>query len=845
MPAHGDERTVNRRSTAAKQCRHCGAPIAAGAQGDFCCAGCRAVSTLLSAERLDRYYELRGQHGQPVSDTRPESRSLAWLDVIEARHAAAPALSRIELDVQGIYCSGCVFLFEELFRRQPGGARILVNPLLGRVELTVDKSFPVAGYVTAMERFGYVLGPKREESEDAPPHSADALVRMGVCIAIAMNSMIFGISIYAGLDDAVLLRVFQGLNLGLACVSVAVGGWVFIRSAWRGLLIGHLHIDLPIAMGILLSFAGSTSSFFFAGSRGAYFDTLNVFIALMLVGRFLKERLVEKNRAQLRDGADIAGLPTKRVVDGRVEVAKLRDVRAGDKLLLGPNDIVPTSARLEDEHGSFSLDWISGESAPQTRARGDTLPAGACVVCATALVTTLEDFQASSLLSLLPGPSADPTPHGDLPQKRALPTALTFWPRLAKHYVAGVIGAATLGFTYWYLSSGSLTRAIDVVTAVLTVTCPCAFGIATPLAYELVYARLRRLGLLIRRPGFLDRATTVQRVVFDKTGTLTTGVMKLVEDGALEGLDRGKLDVLYNLVVRSAHPKSIAIKRALDTLAADRGLRFDERLAVTEQPGKGLSLVAAGHVYRLGEPAWATSTGVGAERDVVFSVDGSVCASFATMEALRPDASDEVRALQTAGYDVWILSGDSSDRVRALAQTVGIPENRTVAECSPEDKAEWLRVHDDHDTLMVGDGLNDGLAVTEAHCSGTPAIDRPFIAARSDFYLVTSGLTPVRQALEASRVLRRVVQRNLALAIGYNTLAAGLAIAGRMSPLLCAILMPLSSLTVILSTTASLSATSRTQEPLHGNHPAAGLREPHARRRINPSAGIQCKAARL
>ena len=485
-----------------------------------------------------------------------------------------------------------------------------------------------------------------------------------------------------------------------------------------------------------------------------------------------------------------------------------------------------TGSRARAHHGR------KPEATRFPRARA--LPARACSL--RRLRTTVIFFAVE--------PSPRPSGSGRRPrrptQKDAAPSALTFWPRLTKHYVAAVLAAASLGFTYWYVSTASFTRAIEVVTAILTVTCPCAFGIATPLAYELVYARLRRLGLLVHQRGFLDRATTVRRVVFDKTGTLTTGVLKLVDDGALDGLEQAQRRILYNIVVRSAHPKSIAIKRALDALATDQATYFDESLVVSEQPGKGLTLVAGGRTYRLGEPGWASATGIGGQQDVVFSVDGRICASFATVEALRPDARAEVHALQAAGYDVWILSGDASERVHALAEMVGIPENRTLAECSPEQKAAWIRRHDEQDTLMMGDGLNDGLAVTDAHCSGTPAIDRPFIAARSDFYLVTSGLAPVRQALEASRLLRRVVQRNLAVALAYNTVAVALAIAGLMSPLVCAILMPLSSLSVILSTTASLSTASRTKEPLNGNHPAASLREPDARRGSHSPVRLQC-----
>jgi Cu2+-exporting ATPase len=185
------------------RCLHCGAERGAGSVGEFCCAGCRAVHDLLRSEHLERYYDLRGPLGNPVADTRPESRDRKWIEVIDAKRPAGGGLARVDLDVQGLHCAGCVFLFEELFARQPGGARILVNPSLGTVELTVEERFPLRAFVEQIERFGYVLGPA---SGDARKPASDLVLRMGVCIAIAMNSMIFAISIYAGLDDPALLR---------------------------------------------------------------------------------------------------------------------------------------------------------------------------------------------------------------------------------------------------------------------------------------------------------------------------------------------------------------------------------------------------------------------------------------------------------------------------------------------------------------------------------------------------------------------------------------------------------------------------------------------------------------
>ena len=748
---------------------------------------------LLHQMELGKYYELQGSAGQPVPDARAGQRDLKWLEPIEESLAASKGLTRVDLDIQGIHCTGCVWLIETLFKQRAGGVRALVNPALGKVQLAIGPGFPLRAFLQEVERFGYLLGPPLKHERAT---SSALMIRMGVCIAIAMNAMTFTIAMYAGLEDGPLFHLFNELNLGLSLLSVLVGGSLFFQSAWQGLKRGLLHLDAPIALGILLAFGSSAYSYSKTGGASSYFDTLDVFIALMLVGRWLQERVLEKNRRQLLESDGVEGLFTRRVEAGRVVVVRCTEVVVGDALLVAPGDLVPVAAMLDEEEASFSLDWINGESQPRAFHRGDVVPAGAFAASQrAATVRATEAFSASPLVDLLKSPV-----HREADAARATP----WWQQLSRVYVTFVLLAAAAGFSFWAFVIGDVPRAVDVVTAVLIVTCPCAFGIATPMAYELVQAGLRRAGLFVRAPGFLDRAVSVRRVVFDKTGTLTTGSLAVRDAAPLAALDADSRALLYNLAARSTHPKSVAVKRALEALGVGETDAFAAGLGVVEHAGLGVEVTERGSTWRFGAPAWAAK-GAESAGDVAFGRDGELLAGVDTDEKLRPDARDEVAGLGADGYEVWMLSGDGAARVAAVAEASGIPAERAVAEHGAEQKAAWIRARDQADTLMVGDGINDSLVVSEAHCSGTPAIDRPFMAARSDFYFVTPGLGPIRLALEASRTLARVIRRNLAIAVSYNALTVGLAYTGRMSPVLCAILMPLSSLTVIAFTAASLS----------------------------------------
>lgn len=768
-------------SSPSLECLHCATPLSAGGGERFCCAGCELVYALLHREQLERFYELRGGRGVPLFGLAGRAFDTKWLEPIEAVLARADGATRLDLDVQGLHCVGCVWLIDEVFRRQDGALSVVVNPALGKAQLTVTPRFALRAFVEKLARFGYLLGPSRKTDS---PASSDLLLRLGISAALAMNSMIFAIALYAGLDGP-LARLFHALELALSAATVAVGGPVFFRSAWQGLRRGILHFDLPIALGIVLAFAGSAWSFFARGSVSAYFDTLGVFVTLMLAGRFLQERVLERNRRALlaSEGAD--GLLARRVRDEAVSVVPCTTIEKGDALLVAPGDLVPVAAELDAERGSFSFDWINGESRPRELAKGDVVPAGAFLAGTRAVtVRATEDFSASPLVELLRSPSAR---DGEAP--RATP----FWQRLARRYVLAVFAAAVGALAFTFTRTGDLARSFDVVTAVLVVTCPCAFGIATPLAYEIVQNGLRRAGLFVRSAGFLDRATQIRRVVFDKTGTLTTGTLEVTERAPLEALADDERDVLYNLAARSNHPKSQAVARALEGRA-----RFSPSLAVDEEPGRGLSVVLGGREYRFGAPAWVGSAITGA--DLAFGGDGRLLAALATSEETRPDARSELARLRDAGYEVLVLSGDAEGRVKALATSVGIDPAHAFGARSASEKAAFVRAIDRCDTLMIGDGINDSLVVGEAFASGTPAIDRPFMAARSDFYFVTPGLRPIRLALESSRLLARVVRQNLAIALSYNAIAVSLAFAGLMSPLLCAVLMPASSIATVLAT---------------------------------------------
>ena len=328
------------------------------------------------------------------------------------------------------------------------------------------------------------------------------LARLGVCVALAMNAMVFAFAGHFGLEleGGSLQRLFATLSMALSTIAVAVGGPVFFRAAWAGLRQRALHLDLPIALGLLLAWGGSMQAWLTQGAA-SYFDTVTVFVALMLGGRYLQLRAIARNRDFVLENDGAEHLRVRRLREGRIELAPVLDVRPGDELVSAPGDLVPVHATLLEGDGNapgaardgaeFSLDWIRGESDPRRFDVGERVPAGAFRGGdrAVRLVATA-DAHDSGLIDLLTTPEAgngraavgdaEADRRDDLRQR----ATRGFWFQVNRFYVVAVLVlAAAAGVAWWFIDP---TRMLDVVVATLVVTCPCALGIATPLAFELV-----------------------------------------------------------------------------------------------------------------------------------------------------------------------------------------------------------------------------------------------------------------------------------------------------------------------------------------------------------------------
>jgi Cu2+-exporting ATPase len=538
-----------------------------------------------------------------------------------------------------------------------------------------------------------------------------------------------------------------------------------------------MHIDLPIAVGIVGAYAGSLYGWIAGEERFVYFDFVSAFILLMLVGRWAQVAAVERNRRRL-----LAHQPKpQRVVlvgGGEVPPEKLR---AGQEISLLAGQTLPVEARLQGDQATFSLASITGEAEPKLFQQGQRVPAGALHVGRNPTrLKTLQGWDESLLAQLLR--------PGDRPGARHL-----LLERIVRGYLAGIFLVAALAGAAWWMATGDAPRTGSVVVAVLVVSCPCAVALAFPLADEIATIGARRRGVFVREGDVWTKLARIRKIVFDKTGTLTLETPVLQNPEALATLDADARAALLALVRDNPHPVSQCLLEALLSTSSVEPLPGEVR----ETVGYGVEFGP----WSLGRAGWRD---IGEGSDTVFAFHGHPLARFHFSDAARPDARRETAALMERGFAVHILSGDCKEKVAALAEELAIPEDQIVGGLTPREKASWFDAHGADDAMMLGDGANDSLAFDQALCRGTPVVHRGILERKADFYYLGRGIAGIRALFELDTIRRRTQRAILVFSIAYNLLAVGLAVSGRMNPLVAAALMPINSLLTLAIVTVGM-----------------------------------------
>jgi len=776
-------------------CLHCGTHFKPIEQERFCCHGCYYVAQLIEENGLLRFYELKGKHAVPPVGTKVfQSHSTLDLKLaLQTAETTSTANSTsARFSIEGISCIGCVWLIEAIFKRQNAAIRTQIEPRTQLIELHWHTGqFDIERFAHELHKIGYSLTCIDAEAP-APNNTQQLNYRLGLCGFFLLNTMLFTLPVYLGMGrEFFLTPLFQLLSALFATLSLSIGGGYFIKRAWTAARNKVLHIDLPIAGGLLAAYAGSMLGWLLGYQTLLYFDFVATFVFLMLLGRWLQEYALERNQSYLKQkqvgprGVTILGGEN----DGAFVAAET--VTENTEYCLEPGQINPVAAELLNSAGLLSLEWINGEAEPVAWNSKHAVPAGAINVSLQGLRLRARESWNDSLLAQLLQDSQDS--FNDLRLQGIL-----------KWYLGLVLIIASLGSLTWLITTGDPLKTTQVLISVLVVSCPCALGIALPMCDELAVARLRRAGLFIKNAQIWERLRQVKTVVFDKTGTLTMDVPRLVTPQAVEELDPCALEALGHLVANNLHPIARSLRAALlSSHATSRQIDFTllapqkETSSLTESIGQGVTWMdAANNEWTLGKPEWK-ATSHRSKAHTVLRQNGLLVAEFDFIEDIRDDAKAVITSLGSRKIESMILSGDIPERVRNITNQVGLSSLNYQAACTPQHKADWIHQNAAKSALMIGDGANDRLAFDAAICRGTPVVDRSILQSTADFFFFGRSLQCIPLLIQTAARRQYIAKLIFTFAVLYNMVTLTICLMGNMHPLAAAILMPLSSIATL------------------------------------------------
>ncbi|RYZ00874.1 MAG: cation-translocating P-type ATPase, partial [Comamonadaceae bacterium] len=706
--------------------------------------------------------------------------------------------------VEGMHCAACASTVEAVLSRVPGVLEARVNAASGRAQVVwLPARVSPSRWFDAASAAGYTLVPAGDTAarDRRAKAGRQALWRWLVAGFCMMQVMMYAYPAYIARPGEMTADATQLMRWASWVLSLPVllfSCRPFFASAWRDLRLLRIGMDLPVSLGMLITFGVSSAATFDpAGVLGGevYFDSFTMFVFFLLTGRWLEARLGDRTAGALEALMNRMPDSVERLGDdGAFVRVAVRRLAAGDVVRVLPGEAFPGDGTIVEGHTSTDEALLSGESQPVPKAPGCAVLAGshnltAAVQVRIGAVGATTRF--AQIVALMERASLDK------------PRLALLADRIARPFLLVVLVAAACALLFWW--SVDPGKALMAAVAVLIVTCPCALSLATPAAMLASAGALARRGVLTGRLQALEALAGIDTVVFDKTGTLTDDTPKLARVYCRQGVKPGDaLELAAALGARSLHPVGRALVAAWQ--AQSRALPLWEALQVSEHGGQGVegrlvrkdNLLAAARVVQLGSAKFCGVEALAVDSAQVHLADeAGWIASFVLEEQLRSDAAAAIAELQGRGIAVHLLSGDRQRAARSIAHRAGIPLAR--GDCQPEDKLLALRSlqAQGHRVAMVGDGLNDGPALASADASFAFGSAVPLSRARADFIVPGIALSSIPRAIVQAQRTLRVVRQNLWWAAGYNALCVPLALAGWLPAWLAGIGMAASSLVVV------------------------------------------------
>lgn len=765
----------------------------------FCCKGCQGVYHLLKSENLDSFYEKLGnQTLSPAEIATKESKELERFDLegFKKRYIreTKEGFYEISLIIEGIHCSACVWLNEKVLHKSEGVIEATINYSNNKAKVVWEpdriKLSEIIEKIRSIGYNAYPYDPKLQE-ERANRIRNDYYSRILVGVFATMNIMWIAIAQYVGYFSGMEQEHKNILNIAefiLATPTLFYSGWIFFRGAYYGLKNRFINMDFLVASGALLAWLYSIYAM--VTQKGeVYFDSVTMIITFVLVGKYL-EVLSKKQAVDTLDKI-VGSMPTEVSVileDGSKALVSVENIRPKDIIELKPGERVAVDGVLISGSALFDESSLTGESEPIFKEVGDEIISGS--ICLDSVVRYEATKEAKdSILSQM----------GEL-----LSDAITKKPKLEQlantisgYFSVTILAIAVVTFIFWYLKGGSFENALIIAISVIVIACPCALGLATPMATLVGISKSAKEGILFKEASMLETLAKSSILALDKTGTITEGKPSVVSVKIFDGFEPSKA---LALVDSSNHPISKGVRKYL--LNHYENLTPPKIEDIKSIEAKGVIAKCEGVELIGGNRELINSFGIECNFEsenslFIFAINNRVVAIFELRDNLRLDIKEAISKIEALGIKVVMLTGDNPKSAKRVANEVGIRE--FYAKLLPQDKANIIKSWQDDgkNVVMAGDGINDAIALARSNIAIAMGSGADIAIEVSDVVLLEDNPKSLLFAFKIARRSFLAVKQNLALSLVYNLLAIPLAVMGYVNPLVSALSMSLSSLVVV------------------------------------------------
>lgn len=789
-------------------CVHCGQDCGKNPviwdEKSFCCNGCSLVYQILAEKKLDRYYDMMPTPGIRLDQDENSSSRYAYLDTEEIKNKLLDfsdgGISRVNLFIPAIHCSSCIWLLENLNSLHLGILHSNVNFVRKEVNITFRESeITLREVVELLHSIHYIpdIGYNSEEKDNHQKANRRMLMKIGVAGFAFGNIMLLSFPDYLPGGEAIdklMAGTFGIVSFILALPVVTFCSSDFFLSAFKSLRKRIINIDLPLSIGIISLFLESSYEIF-SGSGTGYMDSLAGLLFFMLIGRWYQSRTYQSLSFD-RDYRSYFPIAVTRIDDAKEEFVQLKDLKSGDIILVRNGELIPVDSILVEGEGNIDYSFVTGESIPVSKKAGDFVFAGG-KQSGAAIKLKVEKEVAQSYLTQLW--NEDKLGGEKIMQMQSVVN------RVSHYFTLIILVIATGAGIYW--SFTSIGKAVYVFASILIVACPCALSLTIPFTFGNVMRVFGRNGFYIKNTEVIEKLTHANTVVFDKTGTLTHSRSMNISWDGIE-LNADEQQWIRSVARNSTHPLSVMVCEWLPVSALLNVEKYQEI------SGLGIVGMVDNHRIMIGSKKFIAGSETSEEgkiSSVYISIDNKLRGYFKMENHYRDGLADVISGMKQ--MELHLLTGDNNSE-EANLRTYFSSATQLHFNQTPVDKLEYINElkKEGRNVIMIGDGLNDAGALLKADIGITIADDIYHFSPACDAILQSSKFGRLQEYLNFSKSALKIVYASYLISFLYNIIGLSFAIQGALSPVVAAILMPLSSISVVTFASLSVSLLSKSKK---------------------------------